>query len=84
VGLKLNRTHQFLVYADDILLGDKINTVKIRTESLTDTSKEVGLEVNTEETKHTLMSRRQNGVTNPNLIHKEIKSTLNSCNAITI
>jgi hypothetical protein len=44
VGLKLNGTHQLLVYADDVnLLGD--NTIKKITETLIDTSKEVGLEL---------------------------------------
>jgi hypothetical protein len=50
VGLKLNRAYQLLVYADDInLLGDKMDTIKKNTESLFGASKEVGLEVNTEE-----------------------------------
>jgi hypothetical protein len=49
VGLKLNGTHQILAYADDMnLLGDNINTVKKNTETLTDASKEVGLEINIE------------------------------------
>jgi hypothetical protein len=49
VGLKLNGTHQLLVYADDAnLLGDNIDTIKKYTETLIDTSKEVGLEVNTQ------------------------------------
>jgi hypothetical protein len=52
VGLKLNRTHQLLVYADDVnLLGDNINNMKKNTETLIETSKEVGREVNTETTK---------------------------------
>jgi hypothetical protein len=52
VGLKLNGTHQLLVYADDVnLLRDNINTVQKNTQTLTDASKEVGLEVNTEKTK---------------------------------
>jgi hypothetical protein len=56
VGLKLNGTHQLLVYADYVnLLGDKINTLKKNTESLTDDSKEVGLEVNAERNKYMCM-----------------------------
>jgi hypothetical protein len=47
VGLKLNGTHQLLAYGDYVnLLGDKIDTIKINTETLTDASKEVRLEIN--------------------------------------
>jgi hypothetical protein len=47
VGLKLNGTHQQLVYADDVnLLGDNIDAIKKNMEILIDASKEVGLEVN--------------------------------------
>jgi hypothetical protein len=39
-----------LVYADDVtLLGDNIDTIKKNTQTLIDASKEVGLEVNTED-----------------------------------
>jgi hypothetical protein len=52
VGLKLNATHQLLVYADDVNpLGDNIDIIKKNTKTLIDASKEVGLEVNTEKTK---------------------------------
>jgi hypothetical protein len=52
MGLKLNGTHQLPVYADYVdLLGDNINIIRKNTESLTDASKEVSLEVNTGKTK---------------------------------
>jgi hypothetical protein len=61
VGLKLNGTHQLLAYGDDVnLLGDNIDTVKKNMETLTDASKEVGLEINIEKTKYMLLSHHQN------------------------
>jgi hypothetical protein len=58
VGLKLNGTHQLLVYADDVkLLGDNLDTVNNNTETLIDASKEVGREANTEKTKYMFLSR---------------------------
>jgi hypothetical protein len=51
LGLKLNGTHQLLVYADDVyLLVDNINTIKKKNKALIDASKEVSLEGNTEKT----------------------------------
>jgi hypothetical protein len=61
VGLKLNGTHQLLVYADDVtLLGFNINTIIKNTKTLFDVSKEVGLEVHAENTKYMFLSRHQN------------------------
>jgi hypothetical protein len=40
VGLKLNGTHQFLAYADDVNLpGDNIDIIKKNTGTLIDASK---------------------------------------------
>jgi hypothetical protein len=61
VGLKLNGTHQLLVYADNVnLSGDNIDTIKKNTETPIDASKEVGPEVNAKKTKYMLMSHHQN------------------------
>jgi sorting nexin-29 len=61
VGLKLNRTHQLLAYADDVnLLGDNIDAIKKNTETLTDASKEIGLKISVEKTKYMLPSRHRN------------------------
>jgi hypothetical protein len=45
---KLNGTHQLLAYTDDV--GDNIDTIKKNTETLTDASKEIALNINTEKT----------------------------------
>jgi hypothetical protein len=46
MGLKLNGTHQLLVYDDVVnLLGDSIDTITKNTQTLIDASKEAGLEV---------------------------------------
>jgi hypothetical protein len=43
-GLKLNGTHQLLVYADDVnILGGSGHTIKENAEALLVTSKEIGL-----------------------------------------
>jgi hypothetical protein len=41
------------------LLRDIIDTIKKNTETLSDTSKEVGLEINIEKTKYMLLSHHQ-------------------------
>jgi hypothetical protein len=59
-GLRLNGTHQLLAYADDVnTVGENIDTVKKNTQPVLDASKDVGLEVNPENTKYMLMSRNQ-------------------------
>jgi hypothetical protein len=60
VGLKLNGTHQLLVYADDVNLQDyNTHAKKKNTHNSVDASKEVGLEENTEKTKYMLLSHNQ-------------------------
>jgi len=61
--LQLNGTHQLLVYADDVnILGGsvRIYAIKENAEALVVASKETGLEVNADRTKHMFMSRYQN------------------------
>jgi hypothetical protein len=61
MGPKLNGTHQLLAYADDVnLLGDNIDTVNESADPLIGASKEVGLEVNVENTKYMLVPHDQN------------------------
>jgi len=60
-GLKLNGTHQLLAYADDVnILGGSIHTVEENAEALVVATKEIGLEVNADKTKCTVMSPDQN------------------------
>ena len=52
-GLKLNGTHQLLVYADDVnMLGESVHTIMENAEALLVASKEIGLEVNADKTKY--------------------------------
>jgi hypothetical protein len=60
-GLKLNGTHQLLVYADDVnILGGSVHTIKKNAEALLVASKQTGLEVNANQNKCMVMSRDQN------------------------
>ena len=59
--MKLNDTHQPLVYAEDgNILGGSVHTVKEITETLVVTCKPIGLELNANKTKHMVRSRDQN------------------------
>jgi hypothetical protein len=55
--LKLNSSHQLLVYADDVnILGGNVHTLKKNAEALVVASKETGLKVNADKTKYMVMS----------------------------
>jgi hypothetical protein len=72
-GLKLNGTHQFLVYADYVnILGGSLHAITKNTEVLIVIDKETGLEVDDEDTKYMIMSRGQNAV------RSHTKKTVNS------
>ena len=54
-------THQLLVYADDVnILGGSVHSIKENAEALVVASKEIGLEVNADETKFMVISGDQN------------------------
>ena len=60
-GLKLDGTHQIVVYAVDIyILGGSVHTIKENTETLVVASKKIGLDVNDDKTKYMATSRDQN------------------------
>jgi len=60
-GLKLNGTRQLLVYADDVnILDGSVHTIKKTPEALLIGSKETGLDVNPDKTKHIVMTGYQN------------------------
>ena len=66
--MKLNGTHQLLVYADDVnILCRSVHSIKKKTEALVVASKEIGLEVNADKTKYMVMSQDQNAEQNQNL-----------------
>jgi len=55
-GMKLNGTHQLLIYADNIL-GVIVHTIKKNTEALLVSGKEISLEENADKTKYMVMSQ---------------------------
>ena len=65
--MKLHGTHQILVYADDIILGESVHTVKKNTDAVISSSKDSGLDVNADKTKYRVMSRDQNAGRNHNI-----------------
>jgi hypothetical protein len=59
-GLKLNGTHQLLVYVEDVnILGGSAHSIKENAEALAVASKEIGIEVNADKPKYMVMSRDQ-------------------------
>jgi hypothetical protein len=57
-GLKLNGTHELLIYVDDVsVLGVSVYAIKDKAEILAVASKDFGLEVNADKTKYMVLSR---------------------------
>ena len=67
--MELNGKHQLLVYADDVnMLGENLQTVRENAEIFIKSSKDIGLEVNSEKTKYMIISRHQNVIENLNIV----------------
>jgi len=67
-GLKLNGTHQLLLYVDKVnTLGGSIHTIEKNAEALVVASKEIGLEVNADKTMYMVMSWDLNAGRNHNI-----------------
>jgi hypothetical protein len=70
VGGKLTGPHQLMIYVDTVsLLGKNINSMN-KTAYLLVASKKIGLEVNSEYTKHMFTFREQNAGQNHNTKQK--------------
>jgi hypothetical protein len=68
VSLELNGIHQLLVYANDInLLGGSIDTIIENTQTLSEASRDVGLEINAKKTKYIIVSHHQGSGQNQNI-----------------
>ena len=58
--MKLNGTHQLLVYADDVnTLGGSVHIIKENAEALVVANKEIGLEEHAGKSKHMAMFRNR-------------------------
>ena len=92
--MKLNDTHQRLIYADDVnILGGSAHTIKENEEALIVASKEIRPEVNADKTKYMVMARVQNAGRSQNMRtdnrslemmedFKYLKTTLTNQNSI--
>jgi len=59
--LKLNGTHQLLVYADDVnILGESVHIIQEKAAALVVAGRKIGIEVDADKTKYMVMSRDQN------------------------
>jgi hypothetical protein len=68
VDLEWKGKHKVLVYADYVnLLGDSVNTIKENSETLLEASRDIGIEINAENTKYMIISRYPNSGQNQNI-----------------
>jgi hypothetical protein len=72
--LKLNATSQFLFYADDVnILGGSVHIIKRNAEAFVVASKEVGIEVNDDNSKCIVMPRDMNAEISHNIDQSEVR-----------